>query len=201
MTGSALTALSFIISTIFDLFALLVAVRFIMQATRADYYNPIAQAVVKITDPLLRPLRKVIPGWKGFDMASVVLCLLVLFFKLIVVTQLLGSQAAVAGYLIPLGGAGLATLIGLSFVDLINLFFNIAIYSIVILALLSWIVPDPRNPLYSLLQSLTDPILRHVRGVIPPIGGLDLSALVAIIGLYALKIFVIGTLIQLVFPG
>jgi len=200
MTSSALNALSFIISTIFDIFALLVAVRFMMQATRADYYNPIAQAVVKITDPLLRPLRKVIPGFKGLDMASIVLCFLVLFVKLIVVGKLMGLSAAVAGYLISLGGAGIATIVGISFVDVVNLFFNVLIYSIVILALLSWIVPDPRNPLYSLLQSLTNPILRHIRGLIPPLGGLDLSALVAIIGLYALKMFVIGTLIQLLYP-
>lgn len=194
MGNPALDAFSFIVSTIFDIFALLVAVRFLMQATRADYYNPIAQAVVKITDPLLKPLRRVIPGFKGMDMAALVLCLLVLLVKLLVVMKLLGLRAGVAGYLIPVAGLGLGKLISLSVLDLINLFFNIAIYSIVILALLSWIVPDPRNPLYSLLQSLTDPILRRVRAIVPPIGGLDLSALVAIVGLYALKILVMGTL-------
>jgi len=194
MTSSALTALSFLISTVFDLFALMVAIRFMMQATGADYYNPIAQAVVKITDPLLRPLRKIIPGFKGLDMASLLLCFLVLLAKLLVVTKLLGLRAAVASYLLTLSGAGIGTLIGVSLIDVINLFFNIAIYSIVILALLSWFVQDPRHPVYSLLNSLTHPILKHVRGIVPPVGGLDLSALVAILGLYALKIFVIGTL-------
>ena len=199
MGSPALNALSFIIGTLFNIYALVVAVRFVMQATRADYYNPIAQSVVKITDPLLKPLRRVIPGFAGLDMASLVLCLLIIFAKFLVM-RVLGLDAVhAAGYMLNIASMGFGRLFGLSLLDLLNLFFNIAIYSIVIMALLSWIVPDGRNPLYSLLQSLTNPILRHVRNVVPPIGGLDLSALVAILGLYALKILVMQTLMGQLF--
>lgn len=199
MGNPALDTLSFIIGTLFNIYALVVAVRFVMQATRADYYNPIAQSIVKITDPLLKPLRKIVPGVAGLDMASLVLCLLVIVAKFFLMRMLGIENVAAAGYLLPVGSMGLGKLLGLSLLDMLNLFFNIAIYSIVIMALLSWVVPDGNNPLYSLLQSLTNPILRRVRAVVPPLGGLDLSAFVAIIGLYALKILVMGTLMGTLF--
>lgn len=182
MGNPALEALQFIVSTIFDIFALVVAVRFVMQAARVDYYNPIAQMVVKITDPALKPLRKIIPGFGGYDIAALVLCLLVIVVKQVFLNVLGFTN---------MGGI---TLLVASFLEVLNIMFNIFIFGLFVMALLSWIVQDPNNPLYELLRALTNPVLRIVRRFVPPMGGLDLSVMAAIIGLMAIKILVMGTL-------
>ena len=198
MANSALDALGFILGTLLNLYALVVALRFVMQAVRADYYNPIAQFVVKATDPLLVPLRRVVPSAGGYDTASLVLAWGVLLVKLLAFATLGLGAVRAAGLELVVAGAGVGTLVGLSLVDLVNLLFNIVIFSLVAQALLSWLPNANASPAWGLLQGITRPVLAPLRRVVPPFGGLDLSALLAIIGLFALQSFVVGVLYQLV---
>ena len=197
MGNPAVDAFSFLLGAIFDLYATVVAIRFLMQAVRADYYNPLSQFVVKVTNPVLIPLRRFIPGFGGYDIAALVLCIAVIFLKLILFKLLGLERASVAGYLMAVGGAGIGQLAFMSIVDLVNLLFNVFIVGAIILAIMSWIVSDPRHPAYSLISSLINPVLAPVRRYVPPIGGLDLSVLVLILGLSAIKMLVVGSLVNL----
>lgn len=178
MNGYLGSPLVFLVDTLFSLYILVVMLRFLLQWVRADFYNPVSQFVVKATGPLLRPLRRVIPGWGGVDLAAVVLMLALQMLALTVMFWLSGRQLA------PLA------LFLASLYELIGLAFNVFIFAILIQAILSWVNPGTYNPVSGLLYSLTEPLLRPVRRYIPPISGLDLSPLVAIIGLQVLKMLI-----------
>ena len=197
MGNPALGALGFIIGQVLNLYAMVVALRFIMQLVRADYYNPVSQFVVSATDPLLLPLRRVVPSIRRYDTASLLLCFLVLLIKLILFKVASLGYVPAIGRSFPAGELPFGILAVIALIDLIHLFFNIFIYGTIIQALLSWIPGASGNPAAGLLDSITRPILAPIRRVIPPIGGLDLSALVAIIGLFALQMLVDDTLIML----
>jgi YggT family protein len=197
-SGYGTDALSFLVLTLFDLYVLVVALRFLMQSVRADYYNPVSQFVVKATNPLLIPLRRVIPGLGGHDVAAIALCIALLFLKLLML-QGLGSRAlSVGGYLQVIEDLPVTSLVILTVIDLVAVFFNIFFFAIIIQAILSWISPGTYNPVYGLISSLTQPILRPVQRFVPPVGGLDLSPLVALIGLQVLKMLIFPPLLQLV---
>ena len=196
MGNPALDALGFIVGTVLNLYAMVAALRFVMQAVRADYYNPIAQFVVKATDPPLVPMRRAIPSVSGYDTASLVLAWAVLLVKLVAFATLGLGAAPVAGLALPLAGASIGALLWLSFVDLVHLVFNIFIFSLFIQALLSWLPNAGNSPVSGLLQGITRPILAPVRRFVPPMGGLDLSSLAAIIALFALQRLVVGLLLQ-----
>ncbi len=198
MGNSALGALSFILGTVLNLYAMVVALRFVMQVFRADYYNPLAQFVVKVTDPLLVPMRRFIPSIKRYDTSSAVLCFGVILLKFIVIKVLHLGYVHAIGRSIPVELLTAPAIVGLSIVDLVHLFFNIFIFAIFIQAILSWLPQAGANPMQNLLGAITEPVLRPIRRFVPPLGGMDLSSLVAIIGLYALQLFVVGTLLTLV---
>ncbi len=187
MSGYLTNPMVFLVNTAFELYVLAVLLRFLFQLVEAEFYNPICQFLVKITHPPLRLLRRFIPAVGRVDTAAVVLMLAL---------KMLGDYVV---FLLQGGGAvGIGLLAGSAVVELVNLAFNVFIYAVIIQAILSWINPDPYNPVYSLLTDLTEPILRPCRRLIPPIGGLDLSPLVALIALQVLKMLIIPPLKQLV---
>ena len=165
----------FLIDTLFSIYIAILLLRFLLQQTGADFYNPISQFIVKVTHPLVKPARRIIPGIRGMDIATLVLAWLFVVIKLVVIAALAGASYSVLGI-------GL-----LSLHDLISLTFDIFIVAIFVQAILSWVNPDPYNPVSSLLHSLTAPVLNPVRRWVKPIGGLDLSPIVALIGLMFLK--------------
>ncbi len=180
--GNAGAGINFLISTIFDLYAFVVMLRFLMQLTRADYYNPVSQFVVKATDPLLKPLRRFIPGFGGYDIAALVLCFLVLLFKFILLQSIGG--AAISG----IGGSLVAAIIGANReVGLIGILFDVFFFSILAMVILSWVSPGG-NPISGLLRSITSPIMKPIQRFVPPMGGFDLSPLVALIGIQFIRI-------------
>lgn len=198
MTGPALNSLGFIIGTLLNLYAMIVALRFVMQAVRADYYNPIAQFVVRATDPLLVPMRRVIPSVAGYDSASLLLVYVILVIKLLAFKALSLGAAPAIGSAINVAVVAAPTLLYVAFVDLVHLFFNIFIFSLFIQALMSWLPNSSGHPVNGLLHNITSPILTPVRRFVPPLGGFDLSTLISIIGLYAIRIFVVGVLMSFV---
>ncbi|MFK8081035.1 MAG: YggT family protein [Granulosicoccus sp.] len=197
MANPALNAIGFILGILFNLYATVVAVRFVMQVVRADYYNPLAQAVVKLTDPLLVPLRRVIPSIKRYDTASLVLVFGVLLLKMLVFKFLsLGAVPAI-GTSAMVSQLPMIKILLLSLLDVIHQFFNVFIFALIIQAILSWVPNAGGNPVQGLVAAIGEPVLRPLRRLIPPLGGIDLTVFFTIIGLFALRIFLIGTLSQL----
>ena len=184
MTGSSYftNPLEFLISTLFSLYILAVMLRFLLGAVRADFYNPISQFLVRITNPLLVPLRKAIPSIGKFDSAAM---LLMIILQLAAVTLILLLRG---------DGISSAALVIITLVTLVSLLIDVFMFAIIIEVIISWMNPGSYNPVNSLLHSLTSPLLRPIRRLIPPIAGIDLAPLFAIIGLQVLRMLILPLL-------
>lgn len=166
-----MTAVVFLVQTLFGFYILAVMLRFLLQCVRADFYNPLVQFLVRITNPPLLPLRRIVPGYKGLDLASVVLALALQLVEVLLITLLLERSASVGGLLL------------LTVAELFKLLINIYLWGLVIQAVLSWFNPDPYHPAARLLAQLTAPLLRPARRLLPPISGVDLSPMLVIVAL------------------
>lgn len=185
----------FLIDTLFGIYILLILLRFLLQTARADFYNPISQFIVKATNPVLRPLRRIVPGWGGIDNASLVLLLLAQCLALLLLGLISGAFS---------DGLSIPGLILASITKLVSLLLYVYLFGIFILVLLSWINPGSYNPVAALIASLTEPLMRPVRKLIPPMGGLDFSGMAVILGIYVLRMLLmpplLGLSVQLGFP-
>lgn len=175
----------FLINAVAGIFLVLVLVRLILQLVRADFHNPVSQFVVKVTNPVLRPLRRIIPGWGGIDLASVLLLFAVQMLALFLTFFAQGITIS------------LAALAVFSIGELLALTFNFFLIIILFQVILSWIGPGTYHPVTALLYSLTDILLRPARRIIPPISGIDLSPLVVLIVIQLLKILVVAPIMDL----
>ena len=165
--------LVFLVEVLFGLYIIVVMLRFLFQLMRVDFYNPISQAIVTITNPPLRILRRIIPSIGKVDTSSILLMLVLQYISLTLISLIVGAK------FLPV------TLLYLSMVELINHAFNIFIFSIIILAVLSWISsPYHQNPVAPILDQLTRPVMRPARRLIPPMGGIDLSPMFVLITLF-----------------
>lgn len=169
----------FLIQTFFSLVLLIIMLRFIMQLVRADFYNPVSQFIVKVTNPLLVPLRRIIPGVAGIDMASVVLLLIVQCLELFLITLVLGATIQPVG------------LIMLAISELLSLALKIFLYGILIQVILSWVNPGAYNPVSSVLYQINAPLLRPAQRIMPPISGFDLSPILVMVGLQLISMLVL----------
>ncbi len=175
-------ALVFLIQILFGAYILAVMLRFLLQLVRADFYNPISQFIVKITTPVLRPIRRIIPGLGGIDFASLLLMWLLQAIELMLIIWIKGTADSpwlAFGWAIP---------------QLVDLLINVFLFSILIQVVLSWVNPGGYNPAIGLLHAITDPLLRPARRLIPPMGGLDLSPMVVMVGLVLLKMLLVRPL-------
>ncbi len=177
MNGNLEQALAFLVNTLFYLFILALMLRFLLQLVRADFYNPFSQALVKITNPILVPLRRLIPGYRGWDFAALVAMYLLQVIALVLVYTLIKGVS-----LSP------ATLLIYGALRLLDLLLSVYFFSILLQAVLSWVSPGSYNPLTSLLWRLNEPLLRPVRRVLPPLGGLDLSPLIVLLVIQFIRI-------------
>lgn len=175
----------FLINTLFGLYILAVMLRFLLAAVRADFYNPVSQFLVRVTNPVLQPLRRVIPSIGKLDTSAVVVMLALQMLSFVVIALLRGGQLSVPALLI------------LSTAELIGLFLNVLLFSILVQVIISWVNPGTYNPAISLLYSLTEPVLRPCRRLIPPISGIDLSPLVALIAIQLIKMLLLPPLYAL----
>lgn len=181
-----LAPLHFIVHALATLATGAVMLRLILQLARADYYNPICQFLVKVTHPILRPLRRMIPAAGRFDTASLVL---MLALQIAAVAVLLGLQ----GVALPAPGGVLV----LAVMRLLELLFDLYVGVILGSAVLSWVAPHSQSPLASLLYSLSEPLLQPVRRVLPAIGGLDLSPIAVLMALELARMLLLPPLQQL----
>ena len=167
-------ALIYLISTITDLYVTAILLRLLLQWVGADFYNPLSQFLVKVTNPVLVPARRLIPSIGKLDTASVVVMLLLELLQLVVISLL--SQTDF-GFQFLLLFAVRKLLIAL-----------LLTYFVLIIArvIVSWIANQSRHPLIPLIYQLTEPVLRPINKLLPKMGGVDLSPLFALIALRAL---------------
>jgi YggT family protein len=189
MQGYLLSPVEFVLTTVFQLYIMLVMVRFLLQWLKADFYNPISQFLVKATNPPLLPLRRIIPGWGGIDVAAIVLMVLLQLLSLFLVLWLRDK------------GVALETLLLWSLAELIGLGFNVFLFAIIIQVIISWVNPGQYNPVTAILASLTEPLLRPARRLLPPISGIDLSPLLVLLALQVLKMLIVPPLMHLALAG
>jgi len=177
--GYVTNPLEFLINTLFGLYIMTVMLRFLLAAVRADFYNPVSQFLVKVTNPPLVALRRFIPSTGKVDTSALVLMLLLQLLSFTLISLLRGGPLAVWPLLI------------LSLRELTELAINVFLFAIFVQVIISWVNPGTYNPVVSLLYSITEPVLRPCRRLVPPISGLDLSPLVALIGLQLAKYLIL----------
>lgn len=170
-----MSASVFLITTLFNLYMMVVLLRFWLQLAKADFYNPFSQFVVKATHPIIGPMRRIIPSVGAFDIATLVLALLVAIGKYVTLNLLFGGNLNPVGLLI------------IGVLDVIKEFLTLIFWVLILRAVLSW-VSQGRNPIEYVMQQLTEPVLAPIRRIIPPIGGLDLSVLIAIVALQFIQL-------------
>jgi len=175
----------FIIDTLFSLYILAVMLRFLLQWTGAEFYNPISQFLVKATHPPLRILRRFVPSIGRIDTSSLVLVLALQMLADFFILMLKGVSI------------GIGALTILSITQLVSLLINIFIFAVFARALLSWLNPGTFNAASSILYSLTEPLLNICRRFIPDLGGIDLSPLAALLLLQLAKMLILPPLQEL----
>jgi YggT family protein len=175
-----------IFSTLTGIYLLAVLLRFLLQVAKADFYNPVSQAVVKMTDPMVRVLRAVIPGYKGIDFSTLVLAFAI-------------EAAAICVLILLDGGSipGLGFIITWAFVGVIFFIVNIYYYAILASIIMSFVMmfsgsTNP-HPLLRLVWQLTEPVMAPIRKVIPPMGGLDFSPIFIFIAIQIIQNFLLKT--------
>ncbi|WP_273860894.1 YggT family protein [Pseudomonas sp. LA5] len=177
-------ALVYVIQTLGSLYLLIILLRFILQLVRADFYNPLSQFTVRATQPLLKPVRRIIPGFGGVDLAALVLAILVQLALMMVVVVLLGAS---------IGGLFPALLIW-ALLGVASLFLKVFFFALIVSVILSWVAPQIHNPAAELVNQICEPLLAPFRRILPSLGGLDLSPIFAFIVINLLDRFVIGQL-------
>jgi len=179
-----MTAVNFLVNTLFDLYIMIVLLRIWLQVARADFYNPFSQFVIKATQPVVGPLRKIIPGLGGWDIATILFAFAVACLKITTLSLLLG--AAINPVVILISGL----------IILVQAIFKILFWVLILRAILSWISRG-NNPIEAVMIQLTEPLLAPIRRFMPQMGGLDLSMLVVLIGLQFLEMLVNDLLAKL----
>lgn len=178
MGGSVNNAFAFLVETLFSLYLAALLLRVLLEAVGADYYNPISQVLLKITEPLVAPLGRIIPRIGRFNTAAVVLMLILQAVAVFLVLTL-------NGFSLPL-----LDLLVVSFMRLVRLLLTMYLVLILAEVILSWVGGGLRHPIIPLIYQLTRPVLEPIRKVLPSLGGLDLSPLVALIAIQFLMILI-----------
>ncbi len=169
-----------LVNTLGGLYLLAIMLRFLLQVARADFYNPFTQAIVKVTDPAVRLFRRIIPGYRGLDFASLVLALLV---QCIATTLLI----SLSGFGIP--GAGLV--VSWSVIGLLSMVLNIYFWGMMISIIASFIAPHSAHPALVLIRQLTEPLMEPFRRLLPSMGGLDLSPIFVFLAIQVIRTMLI----------
>ena len=180
MPANVTNAIVFIVDTLAQLYLFLLLLRLWLPWLGADFRNPIAQAILKLTSPVVVPIRRIVPPIGKLDTATVLVAFIIQYITIVVVLMILGASA------------GFAPIALTALVNLVLLSLRLFTFAIIVRVVLSWIAPAGYNPALAIIHTLTERILQPFRRVIPPLGGLDLSPLFAIIALMAITIIVAG---------
>ncbi len=176
----------FLIEIIFGLYILAVLLRYLLARVRADFYNPLSQFIVKVTNPPIKPLRRLIPGYLGIDWPSIILLFIVQGLEIILISLVASGRIPA-----PMG------LFVLTFAHLLKTVIYVFLFIIIVQVVISWINPGAYNPLTVIMYQLSEPILKPARRLIPPAGGFDWSPLIVLIIMNLLIILMVSPLMDL----
>ncbi len=180
--SAPMQGLLFLINTLFDLFLFILVIRLILAWSGAHYFDPITQFVVRITDFVVKPLRRILPNIKQVETSTLVLIFVLELIKFSSIALLSVGTPQVLGLFV------------LAFADMIKLFIQTFFYAILVQALMSWV--QPNSPMNNVLYQITAPLMRPIQRVVPLIGGMDISPIPAMILLQLLLIIFITPLMS-----
>jgi YggT family protein len=180
MPPNITSAIVFVVNAITSLYLLVLLLRFWLPWLQADFRNPLAQGILRLTSPIVIPVRRILPSFGRLDTATILVAFVIQYVTILLLLLLMGQAA------------GFVPIAATSIVKLLVLTINLFVYAIIIRVVLSWISPGGYNPAAAIITTLTEPILRPFRRILPPMGGFDLSPILAIILLLAATIVVNG---------
>ena len=160
----------YLIQTATGIYLLIMLLRFILQLVLADFYNPISQFLVRATNPLVLPLRRVLPARGRFDPASLVLAILIQWLGIIALLWMSGAALP-----------AISLMLAWSVVGVLGLLVKIYFFALLGMIILSWIAPGASNPAVYLMYQITEPVMAPFRSVLPAVGGLDFSPILVFI--------------------
>ncbi|MEZ5554193.1 YggT family protein [Haliea sp.] len=169
--------LAYLLQTVLNLALLAMLLRFLLQLVRADYYNPVSQFLAKVTNPLVLPLRRLIPSVRGLDLSTLLLALLLQMAAIVALLALNGF-----------GPPGVLTLLVWSILGLVGLLVNVYFFALLAMIILSWVAPGSRHPALLLLFQLTEPVMAPFRRMLPDMGGIDFSPILVFILINVIQI-------------
>lgn len=182
--------LRYLIQTACALYLFAILLRMLLALARADFYNPLSQFVVRVTNPLVAPLRRVIPPIGRIDTASLVLALAVQTVATLVVLAMLGYMPG-----------SILLVLAWSLIGILSLVVKIYFFAILALIIFSWIAPHAQHPGLALLYQLTEPVMAPFRRLLPPVGGLDLSPILVFVVINVVEILLRGLAQQFGLPA
>lgn len=172
---------SLLVSTLGTLYMMAILLRFLLQISRADFYNPITQMIVRATDPGVQLFRRFIPGFKGVDFATLV-------FAILVESVLICALIFMAGFDLP----GVGLILTWAVAGILNFILDIYFWSLLVSIVSSFIAPFSEHPALVLVRQLTEPVMAPFRRLLPSMGGLDLSPIFVFLSIQILKILLVA---------
>lgn len=182
MAAALIEIIRLIINTLGGLYLTAIILRFLLQLARADFYNPISQSLVRITNPAIKPLRRFIPGFFGIDIASLVLAILVKLAMILILFFVQTGETNVS----------LAAVLLVSVLSVFVTIFNIYFVAMIATIILSWVAPGSYHPAAVLVHQIAEPVMSPFRRLLPPMGGIDFSPMLAFLALNVVKILFTG---------
>ncbi len=185
MAEALKTAGALLINLIFDATIFILLIRLLLQKFGAHYHHPFTQFVIKVTDPVVKPVQRIIPGFKGFDLAIV---FLMLVLEIIEAFLMLWMKVGIV--------PGIIGTIVISIGELSHKIINVFFFAIIVGAIMSWVTTLRQGPLAEIIDLITEPLLRPVRRIIPMLGGFDLSPIVVLVVLQLISVLVCYPLVN-----
>lgn len=177
-----LNAFQFILQVFFGIFLFIFMLRFILVLVQADFNNPISQLLFKLTQPIIKPLSKIIPAYYSVDWATLIILFLVKMIETSIVIFIHKQQFY-----------AISTII-LSTAELLQLALTIYFFSLIALVIFSWLNPNTYNPATILIHQISNPILKRIRTLMPPYSGIDFSPMIAMFGIFLIEILLVAPL-------
>ncbi len=177
MAEHFMNALYFLFKTSFEFYIIILLIRLILAYAQANYFNPITRLIIRLTQPLIEPLRRIIPNYRRIECSTVVLVFVIELIKIIVLSAL------------TTGIPSILALMGLTLVEAIKTLLSILFYAILLQAILSWFKPSD-TPATQVLRQLSSTVLQPLQRIIPPVGGFDITPIPALLILQLLIILI-----------
>ena len=184
---TTMTAVStYLVQTLGSFFLALVILRFLLQLVKADFYNPISLFIVNATQLASSPIRALLPAFRSFDIASLVLAVLVQWI-IIQLTYTINDYGIVNVF----------KALSLGFVGVLSMILNIYLYGLLATIVISWIAPQSQHPAIKLINQVIYPAMEPFRRIMPSLGMIDLSPMLFFIVLKVLGYFIYGIEIEI----